>query len=259
MNKKLRTFISICILAWFVLSKTGILHDIATPISTETSVDVGSVISVLPNEDLEYAEPAAWAYDKVDDSVMPQYQNAAVSIVSDKPFFTPTEAKAFEYYAPLDNLGRVTRAAAVIGKETMPTEKRGDIGMVKPTGWHQNKYEGVVNSNPPYLYNRCHLIGYQLTAENATIENLMTGTRYFNVDAMLPYENEIADYIKTTENHVAFRVTPYFQNNDLLARGLLMDAYSIEDNGKGVCFCVFAHNVQPGVWLDYATGENRLE
>ena len=137
----------------------------------------------------------------------------------------------------------------------MPTEDRGSIGMVKPTGWHTVKYDCV---DGKYLYNRCHLIGFQLTGENANEENLITGTRYMNVTGMLPFENMVADYVKETGNHVMYRVTPIYDGNDLVATGVQMEAYSIEDNGMGICFNIFAYNIQPGVEINYATGESRL-
>ena len=135
----------------------------------------------------------------------------------------------------------------------MPTEKRGSISKVKPSGWQISKYDFV---DGKYLYNRCHLIGYQLTAENANEKNLITGTRYLNVDGMLPFENLVADYVKETDNHVLYRVTPAFVGSELVARGVEMEAYSVEDEGRGVCFHVYCYNVQPGVEIDYATGEN---
>ncbi len=140
----------------------------------------------------------------------------------------------------------------------MPTEERGQIGSIKPTGWIQARYEGVVDSNPPYLYNRCHLIAYCLTAENANEKNLITGTRYLNTEGMLPFEEKVAKYLDQYDHHVLYRVTPDFQGNDLLAKGVLIEAYSIEDQGQGICFCVYCYNVQPGVTIDYTTGESRL-
>ena len=138
----------------------------------------------------------------------------------------------------------------------MPTEERGSIGMVKPTGWHTVRYYDLVDGK--YLYNRCHLIGYQLTGENANTKNLITGTRYLNIEGMLPFENMVADYIQETNNHVLYRVTPIFEGNNLLANGVLMEGYSVEDKGAGVSYCVFAYNVQPGIEIDYATGESKL-
>lgn len=163
-------------------------------------------------------------------------------------------AESFESYAPLDSLGRCGTAYACISTDLMPTEERGSIGQVKPSGWQTVKYDFV---DGKYLYNRCHLIGYQLTAENANEENLITGTRYFNVEGMLPFENMVADYIKETGNHVLYRVTPVFEGDNLVASGVQMEALSVEDEGDGICYNVYCYNVQPGVEIDYATGESR--
>ena len=190
---------------------------------------------------------------------LPEYGDSPYVIVNNnEPFFTENDmtADSFEYYGELDGLGRCTVAYASIGKDLMPTEKRGSIGSVKPTGWHTVKYDIV---DGKYLYNRCHLIGYQLTAENANKNNLITGTRYLNVDGMLLFENMVADYIKETNNHVLYRVTPIFTGDNLLADGVLMEAESVEDNGEGISYNVFCYNVQPGVKIDYVTGDSSLE
>lgn len=181
-----------------------------------------------------------------------------VELNDNVPNFTTREknnAKAFENYHRLDALGRCGTAYANICKELMPTEKRGAIGMVKPSGWNTVKYDVV---DGKYLYNRCHLIGFQLAGENANKKNLITGTRYLNVDGMLPFEDEVADYVKDTDQHVLYRVTPVFKGDNLVAEGVEMEAYSVEDKGKGICFHVFVYNVQPGVTIDYATGKSRL-
>lgn len=181
-----------------------------------------------------------------------------VAVNNNEPLFTDDEKKndrSFEEYAPLDDLGRCGTAYSCVGRELMPTEARGNIGQVKPAGWHSVKYDCVDGKN---LYNRCHLIGYQLTAENANDRNLITGTRYLNVEGMLPFENMVADYIQETDNHVLYRVTPIFSGDNLVADGVLMEAYSVEDGGEGVTFCVYAYNVQPGVTIDYATGDSAL-
>ena len=162
---------------------------------------------------------------------------------------------SFEEYAPLDDLGRCGVAYSNIGTDIMPTEKRESISSVKPSGWQSVKYDIVEGK---YLYNRSHLIGYQLTAENANDRNLITGTRYFNATLMLPYENMVADYIKETNNHVLYRVTPVFEGNNLVATGVQMEAKSVEDNGEGIEFNVFVYNVQPGITIDYATGDSAL-
>ncbi|MCR5153625.1 MAG: DNA/RNA non-specific endonuclease [Lachnospiraceae bacterium] len=190
-------------------------------------------------------------------SDIPAYSGASYAVLNnDVPYFeNKTYTTSFEFYGELDELKRCTTCYVNVGKDVMPTEERGDIGSVKPTGWHTVKYDCV---DGKYLYNRCHLIGYQLTAENANKQNLITGTRYLNIVGMLYFENEVANYVKETGNHVLYRVTPYFEGEDLVAKGVLMEAWSVEDNGKGVCFCAFAYNVQPGVVIDYATGESRL-
>ena len=181
-----------------------------------------------------------------------------VALNNNKPQFQESDftSKSFEKYSPLDKLGRCGTAFANVGKDTMPTEKRGSIGQVKPSGWQTAKYDFV---DGKYLYNRCHLIGYQLTAENANERNLITGTRYLNVQGMLPFENMVADYVKETGHHVLYRVTPLFKGNNLVADGVQMEAESVEDKGAGVSFNVFCYNVQPGVAIDYATGKSRLD
>lgn len=187
---------------------------------------------------------------------VPAYAQSPFVVLEDnQPTFTQAELARLgeEEYSPHDPLGRCGPAFAVVGLETMPAEERDSIGQVKPSGWQTVKYDCV---DGKYLYNRCHLIGYQLTGENANAENLITGTRYLNVDGMLPFENEVADYVEETGNHVAYRVTPVFQGEDLLARGVQMEAWSVEDGGTGLCFNVFVYNVQPGVGLDYATGDS---
>ncbi len=173
------------------------------------------------------------------------------------PCFTPDEKAitTFESYSELDSLGRCGVAFACIGKETMPTKERGEIGQIKPSGWHTIKYDIVEGK---YLYNRCHLVGYQLSGENANPRNLITGTRFLNNDGMLPFENKVAEYIQKTNNHVIYRVTPVFKESNLLADGVIIEAFSVEDNGKGICFNVFCYNAQPGISINYATGESTI-
>lgn len=193
-------------------------------------------------------------------SELPEYEGEDYTFVNGNiPFFNKKEkvnTKVFEEYSPLDKLGRCGVAYANICKELMPTEKRGEIGMIKPAGWHTVKYDCV---DGKYLYNRCHLIAFMLAGENANACNLITGTRYFNVNGMLPFENMVSDYVKETNNHVLYRVTPLYKGGNLIASGVLMEAYSVEDNGAGVCFCVFIHNIQPGITINYATGESKLK
>ena len=190
---------------------------------------------------------------------IPEYSGDPYVVVNNNvPFFSKEDLKAevFESYGDLDSLGRCTVAYSMVGTETMPTEERGSIGQVKPTGWHAVKYDNV---DGKYLYNRCHLIGYQLTAENANVKNLITGTRYLNVQGMLPFENLTADYIKETGNHVLYRVTPVFEGDNLVASGVLMEGESAEDDGEAIQFCVYVYNVQPGIIIDYATGDSRSD
>lgn len=184
-------------------------------------------------------------------------EDAYVEINNNVPYFESSEytTESFENYGELDELGRCTTAYACVGQDTMPTEKRGSISSVKPTGWQTVKYDNV---DGKYLYNRCHLIGYQLTAENANKNNLITGTRYLNIMGMLPFENMVADYVKETNNHVLYRVTPIFDGDNLVARGVEMEGYSVEDNGEGISFNIYAYNSQPDIEIDYATGESWL-
>lgn len=192
-------------------------------------------------------------------SEVPEFSGSAYIAVNDNsPYFTDSDitTNSFETYSPLDSLGRCGVTYACVGQDIMPTEERGSIGQVKPTGWHTVKYDCV---DGKYLYNRCHLIGFQLTGENANEENLITGTRYLNIEGMLPFENMVADYVKETGNHVLYRVTPIYEGANLLAAGVLMEGYSVEDQGGGVTFCVFAYNAQPGVKINYANGESELE
>lgn len=189
------------------------------------------------------------------------YTDSPYIVVNDNvPYFSEedlTRTDAFETYSELDSLGRCGVAYANICQELMPTEERGEIGSVKPSGWHTVNYHEYVDGN--YLYNRCHLIGYQLSGENANEKNLITGTRYLNVEGMLPFENEVAEYVEETGNHVLYRVTPVFEGDNLVASGVQMEAYSVEDQGAGVMFNVYCYNVQPGITIDYATGDSELE
>ena len=192
-------------------------------------------------------------------SDIPAYSGSPyVAINNNTPYLTidDTAYASYETYTPLDSLGRCGVCVASIGKDIMPTEERGNIGSVKPTGWQTAKYDFV---DGKYLYNRCHLIGFQLTGENANTQNLITGTRSMNTQGMLPFENMVADYVKETGNHVLYRVTPIFEGENLVASGVLMEAISVEDNGDGILFCVYCYNVEPGVVIDYATGNNSAE
>ena len=235
-------------------------------------------LTACEEEDVDLALDIAWAvleeledYENAQSDALPEYigegaesieeipefsDAAYVAVNGNVPFFLPEEItdESFEYYSELDDLGRCGVTMACIGIDIMPTEDRGEIGNVKPTGWQSVKYDCVEGK---YLYNRCHLIGFQLAGENANKRNLITGTRYLNIEGMLPFENLVADYVQETKNHVLYRVTPLFDGDDLVAQGVLMEGWSVEDEGEGVQFCVYAYNAQPGITIDYATGESR--
>ena len=212
-------------------------------------------IDILNNREIE-----SFSNETIETNInisdIPEYEEKIyIEINNNKPYFTEEDytKESFEKYSNLDEFGRCGVAFANISKEIMPKEgeERESISNVKPTGWIQEKYDGE------YLYNRCHLIGYQLSGENDNELNLITGTRYFNVEGMLSFENKVADYIEENqENHVLYRVTPVFENDNLLAKGVEIEAYSVEDNGEGVCFNVFIYNVEPGININYATGES---
>ncbi len=221
------------------------------------SFAVPDPVIVLPGGDPAAAVIPASLHTPFSLDTLPEYDGSPCAVVNGGvPYFTMNEkvATSYEYYSRLDKDGRCGAAVACIGADLMPVESRDYIGLVRPSGWRSDRYEFIENE---YLYNRCHLIGFQLAGENANEKNLITGTRYMNIDGMLPYENLIADYVKNTGNHVLYRVTPVFEGEDVIARGVLMEAYSTEDHGEGVCFCVFSYNVQPDIVINYATGESR--
>lgn len=196
--------------------------------------------------------------EKITLSNLPKYSGEAyIELNSNVPNFKKSDLtkKAFEIYSDLDDMGRCGAAFANVCTDTMPAEERGAIGMIKPSVWQTVKYDNV---DGKYLYNRCHLIGYQLTGENANEQNLITGTRYLNVEGMLPFENKVAEYVDNTDNHVLYRVTPVFKGDNLLASGVQMEGYSVEDKGEGICFNVYCYNVQPGITIDYSDGSSRL-
>ena len=205
---------------------------------------------IQKNEDLSFGDTG----NSLDE--FPEYSgNPYVSVNNNVPYFTEDEMTehSFEIYSDLDQNGRCGVAYANIGLDLMPSEERGQIGQIKPSGWHTIKYDIV---DGKYLYNRCHLIGYQLSGENANEKNLITGTRYLNIQGMLPFENMVADYVKETGNHVLYRVTPMYEGDNLVSKGVLMEAKSVEDDGAGILYNVFVYNVQPGIEINYATGES---
>ena len=210
----------------------------------------------ISNDESQVSEGYAYTASAVD---VPSFdgETAYIAINNNVPNFSESDltTQSYEKYSDLDSLGRCGVAMACVGRDIMPTEERESIGQVKPTGWHTVKYDIV---DGKYLYNRCHLIGFQLTGENANPQNLITGTRYLNIEGMLPFENLIADYVKETGNHVIYRVTPVFDGDNLLSKGVQMEGLSVEDDGEGVCFNVFAYNAQPGISINYANGESML-
>ena len=222
----------------------------------ETGSDPAQAEEPPVQEDIT-PEDIASAGPVIDTDEIPAYtDDAYVEINGNVPYFTDSELSttSYEYYSDLDSLGRCGVCVANIGPDLMPTEERGQIGNIKPTGWHTVKYSEIIEGN--YLYNRCHLIGFQLAGENDNEKNLITGTRYLNMDGMLPFENMVADYVTETGNHVLYRVTPIFEGDNLVADGVLIEAESVEDNGSGILFNVFCYNVQPGIVIDYATGDS---
>lgn len=236
-----------------MLPPTG--ADITDNITTEAATTKRPQQTFIPQDGVEIP---ALTQPPFDLSAIPEYTGDAFVVINDNvPSFTASQYtnQSYEFYSELDALGRCGATVACIGLDLMPTDDREEIGSVKPSGWQSVKYDIVSGK---YLYNRCHLIGFQLAGENANELNLITGTRYLNIDGMLPFENMIADYVKETGNHVLFRVTPIFVGDELVARGVHMEAYSIEDSGEGIAFNVYAYNVQPGIEIDYMTGQSCL-
>ncbi len=216
-------------------------HD-ETPVPTKPAADINSI----PDTNITSTDVS---------DLIPPYDGTPYCIINDNnPDFNGDEitTEPFEQYSDLDELGRCGPAFANICLNIMPEEPRGEIGMIKPSGWHNHNYHELIEGN--YIYNRCHLIGYQLSGENANEKNLITGTRYMNVEGMEPFENQIADYVRLTGHHVLYRVTPVFENDNLVASGVLMEAESVEDDD--LIFCVYCYNIQPGFTIDYKTGEN---
>ena len=263
----------ICLIAAYFIPQSGLDTSTLGPIieailqvtgqetegqpSEETSTGVTSI----PTQDswLQTTEQPELGYPDITLADIPKYSGSPYVVMNDNnPYFDDKQCTiySFEYYSELDELGRCGVTYACVGKDIMPTEDRESIGHVKPTGWQSTKYDVV---DGKYLYNRCHLIGFQLTGENANKKNLITGTRSMNVDGMLPFENMVADYVSETGNHVMYRVTPLYDKENLVATGVLMEAKSVEDQGEGILFNVFVYNVQKGIVIDYATGDSRLE
>ena len=244
-------------------SQNGAVID--TGKNTEQTTDKNTAQNTDSNTDTKLEESdsdkvdADSEYDATPEGIEPYSGSPFVALNGNAPEFKSEEitTNSYEFYSELDSLGRCGYTVACIGKDLMPTEDRDSISSVKPSGWINKAYDASLVDGR-YVYNRCHLIGFQLTGENANKQNLITGTRYMNVDGMLPFENMVADYVKETGNHVMYRVTPIYVGNNLVASGVQMEAYSVEDNGEDICFNVYVYNVQPGITINYATGDNWL-
>lgn len=266
-NKLLALLLSLLMvvsLAGCNLDTTGSLSDSSTSI-TETSdsdynLSASDIIQPEASEskETESSGVGSGVATPVNPTSVAAYSGTAYTVINDnQPNFSASELSTtgYEKYSELDSLGRCGVALASCGKDTMPgaNEERGSISSIKPSGWVQAKYDGISGG---YLWNRCHLIGWQLSAENANRKNLITGTRYMNIEGMLTFENMVADYIKETNHHVAYRVTPIYEDNNLVCSGVQIEAYSVEDSGEEICFNVYCYNVQPGITIDYATGNS---
>ncbi|MDD8048604.1 MAG: DNA/RNA non-specific endonuclease [Thomasclavelia sp.] len=250
-----RTF-SILISFLLCISLVGCTSTTKDSTSKKEDSSNNQTTKIIQNENADNSTPSSSSTTTFDVSSVPAFSGKAyVAINNNNPYFTKSDytTTSFEKYSSLDSLGRCSFAYACVGKDIMPTTKRGSIGSVKPTGWQTIKYDSV---DGKYLYNRCHLLAYELTGENANNQNLITGTRYLNINGMLPFENMIADHIKEVNDHVMYRVTPIFEGNNLVASGVLMEGYSVEDNGAAIKFCVYVYNVQPGITIDYSNGNS---
>ena len=264
MKKKMLNKMLIAFLLSASLFVTGCGEKTTDEVSDTNTESTEEANSVIPEEaeketqeDIADVGNTEGIADAEDVDSVPEYEgDAYVTLNQNEPEFEQADmtTEAFEEYSELDDLGRCGEAYANICQEIMPTEERGAIGMVKPSGWHTVKYNDLIDGN--YLYNRCHLIGYQLAGENANEENLITGTRYLNVEGMLPFENMVADFVEETGYHVLYRVTPVYEGDDLVAVGVQIEALSVEDEGEGICFNVYCYNVQPGITIDYSDGES---
>lgn len=264
-KKRGMTVIVVCTLV--VLTLFGICrsNNDSSDIATETISEQENATGTAKNDFNRITKATAASTEKlltepvIVYADIPEYDGMPyVELNGNHPYFEDTDltTDSFEYYSDLDELGRCGVACANVCQELMPVEKRGEIGQIKPSGWHTEKYPNQIPDG--YLYNRCHLIAYQLTGENTNEKNLITGTQYMNISGMVPFENAVADYVKDTNNHVFYRITPVFEGDNLVASGVLMEAKSVEDEGKGVQFCVYCYNVQPGIEIDYATGDSQI-
>ena len=253
-----RLKVILTLLAVILLLGVGIIMflKLCAPSAENAAVTRGTLSLVEVGVGFREEEPSTGTVTADPDSI-PDYNGEDYIVLNDnQPNFTEYDVTHIvgEHFSELDRLGRCGPAYAMIDRSMMPTEERGEIGMIKPSGWHTVTYPDIIEDR--YLYNRCHLIAYALTGQNANELNLITGTRYMNETSMLPFEIEAMQYLDDSDNHILYRVTPLFRGDDLVARGVEMEAYSVEDNGAGLCFHVFVYNYQPGIEIDYATGES---
>lgn len=252
-RKTLRLVACLCVLVLVVVAASVVVPGIGNLTGLANLTGIGSSSAGKLSKDASQSTVDA------DPESIPEYSGKDYIILNDgKPNFNDWDQENItgEHYSKLDRRGRCGTAYAMLDRSMMPTEERGSIGDIQPSGWVQARYDGVVDSDPPYLYNRCHLIAYALTGQNANEQNLITGTRYMNATTMLPWEETVMRYLDDSDNHVLYRVSPYFKDKELLARGVELEAYSVEDNGESLSFHVFVYNVQPGVEIDYKTGES---
>lgn len=252
--------LTLCIAGCNQVRKNETTVPLSTQIETTVSPTTSPEATNIPTTEVPTTEKVietTYQAQVVSLADIPAYSgNAYVEINGNTPYFTSSDYTtiSFESYSDLDSLGRCGVAVACIGTDIMPTEKRGAIGMVKPSGWHTVRYDDLISDK--YLYNRCHLIAYELSGENANTKNLITGTRYMNIEGMLPFENKVHNYVESTSNHVMYRSTPIFEGDNLVANGVMLEGYSVEDSGTGINFNVYCYNVQPGIEIDYATGDS---
>ena len=266
--KKKSIFLLVSLLIYFLIisgceQKSAIKSDIEqqteSTANAESTTSSSAVTTTEVPTTVEKTTPTVAKPHTIQLDDIPPYSGTAyIEINGNFPFFTPDDytTSSYEYYSDLDSLGRCGVAYACVGKDLLPTEKRGAIGMVKPSGWHTVRYDDLISDK--YLYNRCHLIAYELSGENANEKNLITGTRYMNIEGMLPFENKVHDYVESTGNHVLYRSTPIFKGDNLVANGVLLEGLSIEDNGHDISFSVYCYNVQPGIDIDYSTGDSSV-
>ena len=264
LNNKRIIVVAVCVIAFLALlcrSDNSIAPIITEQSKTTTDAEVDNLSTTEPTNTVEHTQSDTFTSNDLpfDLSDIPSYSGSPYCEVNNnQPFFQADKltTESFKQFSELDSLGRCGVAFACIGTDSLPTEERGAIGMIKPSGWHTVRYDDIIEDK--YLYNRCHLIAFELSGENANPQNLITGTRYMNIKGMLPIENRVHSYVENTNQHVMYRVTPVFEGDNLVATGVLMEGYSVEDDGEGICFNVFCYNVQPHIKINYADGTSEI-